>query len=300
MKSKFLFTLFIPLLVVGCGNSNPKPSDPKIDSLRVLTNPTKLEYTEGDCFDPTGLVLEAVYDNKVVNEVDYERFGNDFIFEPSLTTPLTTENTSVKVTYVGLYTFVEITVSEAQQESTFTADFTKSITEKDGISHTGDSSAGGINNFITALQTYYFNSEDIELTNLSGEYLQINTGDKGGPYQVTETRSYNQILFLGSKKKDVNCRLTFSKTIKAIEFKYEAYCKYIEYSSSYFADNDTYLKVNNEKVDITAHSLSDVDESTTHKFVVNSNTIDIICPNNNPGSESKGNRILVQQITLYY
>ena len=40
--------------------------------------------------------------------------------------------------------------------------------------------------------------------------------------------------------------------------------------------------------------------TTTLRYIVNSDTINIKVPNTNSGSESEGNRILVYKITLEY
>ncbi len=80
---------------------NPKEEEPKVTGIEVKTLP-KTKYTEGDKFDPTGLVLTVKYDKGEDKEVAY---GNatkaDFTFSPSLDTALKTSDEKVTVTYAG-------------------------------------------------------------------------------------------------------------------------------------------------------------------------------------------------------
>lgn len=87
-----------------------------LESIEVETSPTKTEYTEGDYFDPTGLVITASYDDGSEDDIAYGDSPSDFTFSPSLSTALSTENASVTITYGGKSTSQEITVSEASSE----------------------------------------------------------------------------------------------------------------------------------------------------------------------------------------
>lgn len=86
-------------------------SDPTVSSISIKTAPTNLEYTEGDFFDPTGLVITANYSNSTSNDVAYANHESDFTFSPSLTTALTTSDASVRITYGGKYVDQAITVT---------------------------------------------------------------------------------------------------------------------------------------------------------------------------------------------
>ena len=85
--------------------------DPTLSSIAVKTPPTKVSYTEGENFDPTGLVITRTYSDASTSDWSYAEHTSDFTFTPSLTTALTTGNTSVTITYGGKSTTQAITVT---------------------------------------------------------------------------------------------------------------------------------------------------------------------------------------------
>ena len=87
-----------------------------LESIEVETSPTKTEYIEGEYFDPTGLVITASYDDGSEEDIAYSDSPSEFTFSPSLSTTLSTEDTSVTITYGGKSTSQLITVSEATYE----------------------------------------------------------------------------------------------------------------------------------------------------------------------------------------
>lgn len=293
MRSKFLFTLLVPLLVVGCNNPDSPKDNKKIDYISVSTQPTTLSYAEGDYFDPTGLELAITYTNKDVDTVSYASEPASFTFLPSLTTKLEASDTQVQVTYKSKFTYIQITVTEEEKE-VFTVDFTTAKTQQGTTPTTGDTDK---TNFIDILNTYYFTDENVSLSSVEGEWMQIQTDEK--KIFITETRSVDQLLILGSRTKDVDMTFKFNNPIYSISFVCEAYSKYIAYSDSYSVDHDTYLKVNGDKRDIAGHQASDVDETQTLKYVVQSDTVTIECPNDYVGEKST-NRIYVYQIIIEY
>ena len=92
----------------------------QLASIAVKTAPTKTTYTEGEFFAPAGLVLSTTEED--TTDPSITRTGEDvaygvstapsFSFDPNLTTPLSTTNTSVTITYSGKSTTQTITVSE--------------------------------------------------------------------------------------------------------------------------------------------------------------------------------------------
>ena len=84
---------------------------PTLSSIAVKTAPTKVSYTEGENFDPTGLVITRTYSDASTSDWSYAEHTSDFTFTPSLTTALTTGNTSVAITYGGQSTSQAITVN---------------------------------------------------------------------------------------------------------------------------------------------------------------------------------------------
>ena len=85
--------------------------DPTLSSIAVKTPPTKVSYTEGENFDPTGLVITRTYSDASTSDWSYAEHTSDFTFTPSLSTALTTGNTSVTITYGGKSTTQAITVT---------------------------------------------------------------------------------------------------------------------------------------------------------------------------------------------
>ncbi len=92
-----------------------EPAEPELTGIQITT-PCKKNYTEGETLDPTGLVLELIYNNDTTEKVTYsDETAADFKFNPALDTPLTTNMTDVTVEYAGKTTTFDITVSEKQQ-----------------------------------------------------------------------------------------------------------------------------------------------------------------------------------------
>lgn len=291
MKRSYFTLLLLPLLFTSCSN-NPSTPAVTITGVSLLNSPTKAEYTVGECFTPSGLSVKVSKSDSSSYNVSYLGNEEDFSFSPSLTTPLTEEITTVTATYEGFNVSIPVTVSEAS--STFTVDFTTLRNETGGVKTTGDTNN---TNFIKTLQTYYFNSSDFSLTALAGGYAQIQTDVK--KIYVTETRSYDQLVYLTGRNSACDLTLTFDKTIKSVTFVCEAYSKYISYSSSQNVDFDTYLKVNDVKQDITAHTVGDVNETQELKYDVNNSSIHIEVPNEHLGDQ-KINRVIVYQMVLEY
>lgn len=86
-------------------------STPTLSSISVKTAPTKTSYTEGEHFDPTGLVITRNYSDDSHSDWTYADHTSDFTFTPSTSTALTTGNTSVTITYGGKSTTQAITVT---------------------------------------------------------------------------------------------------------------------------------------------------------------------------------------------
>ena len=77
-----------------------------LESLEILNMPTKVAYSAGDTFDPTGLKLKANYSDST-HEVIEEGYTCD------TTTPLTKEDTKVVVSYEGMTVEVAIVIMDS-------------------------------------------------------------------------------------------------------------------------------------------------------------------------------------------
>ena len=85
---------------------------PVLQSIAVTTAPTTTTYTEGDYFDPTGMVVTATYDKGPTRDVT-----DECTFSPDEETALTTSDTSVTISYGGQSTTQSITVNQASSTS---------------------------------------------------------------------------------------------------------------------------------------------------------------------------------------
>ena len=86
-----------------------------LSSISVSTAPTKITYTAGETFDPTGLVIRRNYSDSTYDTYTYADHTSEFTFSPSTSTALTTSNASVTITYSGKSCYQAITVNAAQK-----------------------------------------------------------------------------------------------------------------------------------------------------------------------------------------
>ncbi len=86
-------------------------SKTSVSSLSVKTAPSKTAYNESECFDPTGLVVTASYDDGVTSkDYAYADLASSFTFNPSLETALTNEN-SISIFLFGKSTSQAISIT---------------------------------------------------------------------------------------------------------------------------------------------------------------------------------------------
>lgn len=85
--------------------------DVTVASIAVKTEPAKVSYTAGDKFDPSGLVITKTMSDNSTEDVSYSGHENEFSFNPTLTTALTTSDTAVEITYGGKSVNQAITVN---------------------------------------------------------------------------------------------------------------------------------------------------------------------------------------------
>ena len=93
-------------------------TNPVLSSIAITTAPTKTTYTEGETFDPTGMVVTATYSDASTDNVTAS-----CTYTPSTSTALTTSNTAITVSYtwneVEKTTTQAITVNEYVQPMEF-------------------------------------------------------------------------------------------------------------------------------------------------------------------------------------
>lgn len=99
-----------------------------LSSISVKTAPTKVVYTEGEKFDPAGLVIYRNYSDATKDEYAYNGNESDFTFDPTTSTALTTSVTSITITYSGKSVNQAITVNEKPALETMDAIFAAATT----------------------------------------------------------------------------------------------------------------------------------------------------------------------------
>lgn len=86
-----------------------------VSFVSVKTPPTKTSYYVGETFDPTGLVLDVLYNSGRTAEAPYESGNVYYTYSPD--GELTLTDTQIEIFYYGKTTTVDITVSEKPNNS---------------------------------------------------------------------------------------------------------------------------------------------------------------------------------------
>lgn len=128
MKKRILLIPLCALMLSACGgtdpNPNPNPGPGPVVPTKVLSGieianpPTKVNYKEGETFDPSGMVVNAIYDDQSKEVVTDYQVSNQ---------ALTPETTKVTVTYKGKTADVAITVTALPK---YTVTFMANATDK--------------------------------------------------------------------------------------------------------------------------------------------------------------------------
>ena len=98
----FEYTGTIPITVLKKG----------LTGLQIQHQPTKLEYFEGETFDPTDLILTGHYNNGTTQQITYDE-SNKSLFTFS-NEPLKSTDTEIEMTYDGITTKIPITVKKVE------------------------------------------------------------------------------------------------------------------------------------------------------------------------------------------
>lgn len=96
-----------------------KKAPRELTGIFVKEMPEKIQYQAGENFDPAGLELTLVYNDKTEDIVAYKGNEKDFKFSPSLDQELKEADKKVTVTYGGKETVIDITVQPKQVTVTF-------------------------------------------------------------------------------------------------------------------------------------------------------------------------------------
>ena len=155
-----------------------------VSSIGVSINPTKTSYMVGETFNPTGLVISRSFSDSTSDTYSYVGHENDFSFNPSLSTPLTIQNTTIEVTHSNKACNVTIVVKSLSSISI--SGYTSSFIEGDAFSfggtvtaHYSDSTTADVTNEAT------FTGYD--MTSVSNQTVTVSYGGKSQTYGINVT-----------------------------------------------------------------------------------------------------------------
>ena len=191
--------------------------------ISVKTNPTHVNYKEGDNLDLTGLVVTITKSDSSTEDVEYADFSlKSITTNPVNGTALSTANTAVTVNIDSLSTSFNITVEEPTPASTMvgsgTADEPFIINSLEGLVAVGRGlTVDGVNDY--SLSSYYELGKDLDFT-LDSSYEDPSGKDI---FDVDEDSDVDEIL------KDALTKVDESDTGKGF--------KPIGDSTSYFKGN---------------------------------------------------------------
>lgn len=94
---------FTTFATASCGNSNSSVvvSHGDVKELILVKGPDKTEYVQGELFDPTGMVVDALYED------DYREEGVEYTLQNG-DTPMGTSKTVIIVQYKGADLYIDI------------------------------------------------------------------------------------------------------------------------------------------------------------------------------------------------
>ena len=260
MRAKFLLTLFIPALLVGCGNNQPQQDKNKLKEVTLESEPTKTNYVVDEFFEPAGLSIKTLTFGGQEDIVIYSATNDKFTFTPSLTTPLTLEDTSVKVTYEGFDLTVSITVNEPVIPT-----YSHSINFQNAqITKTTDTST-----FEERFLPNFIHEGEQLLANLqTAGFLQVVKND-----QTIEYTSWSEkVLSIGNGDGGRSLELTFKDKLISVEIEARAHVKFYLYGDKISADSNSVLHINNSSWTFPTPTFEEYD-TETKRFTVNSNKL---------------------------
>ncbi len=248
------------MLLVGCGQQGQSEDKSKLKEISIDTQPTKLEYTVGDFFDPAGLKIKTLTYGGDESVVAYTTTDTDFSFTPSLETALAVTDTTVVVTYKSLTANITITVNEAVDTFAHTINFQNATTCKSSD-----------NNFEDKFLPNFINDGTQLLINLQTTgMVQVVKNDQ----KIEYTSWSEKVLSIGNADGNGKLELTFKSKVVSVEIEARAHVKFYYYSDTQgiSADSNSKLTVNGSYWTFPTPTLEEY-ETETKTFNINSNKV---------------------------
>lgn len=156
-----------------------------ISSIAVKTAPTKTTYEAGETFDPTGLVITVTYSDSSTSDISYANAQSSFSFSPDTSTTLTTDNTSVTITYSGKTCSQPIIVNAPKVLSSISVSgYTTNFVEGDTFSFGGTVTAH-YSDSTTADVTSSVTFSGYNMTSVGNQTVIVSYGGKSTTYSIT-------------------------------------------------------------------------------------------------------------------
>lgn len=177
---------------ISCYSSGQKPvylwkevTNKTLSSISLNTSPSKTVYEAGEYFNPSGLVINRTYSDSSTDTYSYEGHTSEFGFNPSTSTPLTIDDSSVTVTYGEKTCSLPITVNAPKVLSSISVNgYKSSFIEGDNFAFNGtvtahytDSTTGNV----TSLASF----SGYNMTSVGNQTVTVSYGGKTATYGIT-------------------------------------------------------------------------------------------------------------------
>ena len=156
-----------------------------LSEINVSTFPTKISYTIGEYFDPTGLVITRTYSDSSSDTYAYAGHTSEFTFDPSTLTPLASGMETVEVIYGGESCFFEIELTAAKELSSISiSGYTTAFVEGDTFAFGGTVTAhyaDASTENVTSSATF----SGYDMTTVGNQTVTVTYQSQTTTYQIT-------------------------------------------------------------------------------------------------------------------
>ena len=111
-KKLLILSVLSTSFLMGCNNTKPNSINKIIDVIYVDTDPDKLIYCVGETFDPTGMVVNAYYQDETEGEITGWTYDNH---DPLDNGELTKATVTITISYEEYTTELDITVVDSME-----------------------------------------------------------------------------------------------------------------------------------------------------------------------------------------